>query len=119
MSGRFGFTIRLADDVVVEIQQADQRAVQEHGIEQARPCCPADHRAFAAGQTRGAQHGIGGGFAAPGKAAADGVEQQQFRALDRGRGDRTRSMDRLCEPFGRAFVCCVCCHCCPLPCEKR
>ena len=75
----------LGVDVVVEVKDADQRAVEQHGAGGAGLGRTADDRALrrAAGLGHGRDHRARGLFVERGIAAADGVEQQELRLLQR------------------------------------
>jgi hypothetical protein len=70
-------------DVVVEVEDADQRAVEQYGAGGAGLGRAADDRALrrAAGFRHGRDHGARSLLIECGVAAADGVEQQQLRLL--------------------------------------
>ena len=75
--------------VVVEVEDADERAVEQHRAGRAGLGRAADHRALrrAAGLRHGRDHRARGFLVERGIAAADGVEQQQLRLMERGFGD--------------------------------
>ena len=74
----------LGVDVVVEIEDADERAVGEGGIGGAGAMRPADDRALrrAAGPFHHREQGTRGWLIERGEAAADGVEQQKLGLVD-------------------------------------
>jgi hypothetical protein len=97
-----------ADHIVVEIEDADQRAVGEHRARRAHAIWMAEHRAlrFAAECVERRQHRTRAVIIQRGKTAAERIEQQELRPLD---GALRKILGAQCrEPCGKpldgAFV---------------
>ena len=97
-----------ADHIVVEIEDADQRAVGEHRARRAHAMGMAEHRAlrFLAERVERRQHRTGAVIIQRGKTAAERIEQQELGPLD---GALRKILGTQCrEPCGKpldgAFV---------------